>query len=324
MKTIAEFIPKCVTFDKSDIFSFAQDHQIWSDLSAHIERKQLGDPRKIEKEFKKIVRYILLANAIMAKKTEHHHTITQNMAAGFGAIYYFFLSNKAQKKAHVFFADPHAPTAQKVWNLPDSTLIKGIIKMMLPGIDYNKKIFIERDPEDSITVESLCKEIEDGTINKIDEIPKKQIKVTHLDPEEYYNSIFKECNDNSKICIRLISWQKLPNKPKQLNKNPSKIEEFFTNLINKPRKESFCFSDSIIIHIHGGGFIAMSSRSHQTYTRKWANQLKIPIFSIDYRLAPEFAYPAAIDDCWQAYNWILKNVYDLFGKIMKFINLINN
>ena len=132
----------------------------------------------------------------------------------------------------------------------------------------------------------------------------------------------KECNDNSKICIRLISWQKLPNKPKQLNKNPSKIEEFFTNLINKPRKESYCFSDSIIIHIHGGGFIAMSSRSHQTYTRKWANQLKIPIFSIDYRLAPEFAYPAAIDDCWQAYNWILKNVYDLFGTINKLINLL--
>jgi len=31
--------------------------------------------------------------------------------------------------------------------------------------------------------------------------------------------------------------------------------------------------DKIVIHIHGGGFVSMSSRSHQTYTRKWAKNL---------------------------------------------------
>lgn len=46
-----------------------------------------------------------------------------------------------------------------------------------------------------------------------------------------------------------------------------------------------------MIHIHGGGFVAMSSSSHQSYSRRWANELGIPIFSIDYRLAPEYAYP---------------------------------
>lgn len=33
-------------------------------------------------------------------------------------------------------------------------------------------------------------------------------------------------------------------------------------------------------------FVALSSRSHQTYTRKWSNSCKIPVFSIDYRKAP--------------------------------------
>lgn len=53
-----------------------------------------------------------------------------------------------------------------------------------------------------------------------------------------------------------------------------------------------------MIHIHGGGFVAMSTRSHQTYSRKWANLLKIPIFSIDYSKAPEHPYPEGLDDCF--------------------------
>ena len=71
--------------------------------------------------------------------------------------------------------------------------------------------------------------------------------------------------------------------------------------------------DAIMIHIHGGGFIATSSFSHQSYTRKWAKELGIPIFSIDYRLAPEYPYPAALNDVWQAYYWIVNNCQSHFG-----------
>lgn len=57
----------------------------------------------------------------------------------------------------------------------------------------------------------------------------------------------------------------------------------------------------------------MTSRTHQTYTRKWAKWLKIPIFCIDYRKAPKYPYPSALDDCWQAYNWILKYIQKFFN-----------
>jgi hormone-sensitive lipase len=43
---------------------------------------------------------------------------------------------------------------------------------------------------------------------------------------------------------------------------------------------------SVILHIHGGGFISMSSFIHQTYTRTWANNLQVPIVSVDYGKAP--------------------------------------
>lgn len=70
----------------------------------------------------------------------------------------------------------------------------------------------------------------------------------------------------------------------------------------------------VVIHIHGGGFVSMSSGSHQNYTRRWAKSLKRPVFSIDYRLAPEHPFPAALDDCWQFYNWFLTFSQDLLGK----------
>lgn len=54
----------------------------------------------------------------------------------------------------------------------------------------------------------------------------------------------------------------------------------------------------MVLHIHGGGFVAMSSNSHQNYTRIWANELNIPVFSVDYRLSPESRFPDALNDCW--------------------------
>lgn len=50
--------------------------------------------------------------------------------------------------------------------------------------------------------------------------------------------------------------------------------------------------DVLIFHIHGGGFIATSSASHQTYLRKFARDIPNSlIVSVDYRLAPEYRYP---------------------------------
>ncbi len=63
--------------------------------------------------------------------------------------------------------------------------------------------------------------------------------------------------------------------------------------------------DKIVIHIHGGGFIAMSTRSHQTYLRQWAKQTGMVVFSVEYRLAPVHKYPDGLDDVWQAYYWII-------------------
>lgn len=60
--------------------------------------------------------------------------------------------------------------------------------------------------------------------------------------------------------------------------------------------------------MHGGGFIALSSRSMQVYTRVWANKLKIPVISIDYRMPPDYPFPTAPEDCLRVYKFILNHI----------------
>ena len=64
--------------------------------------------------------------------------------------------------------------------------------------------------------------------------------------------------------------------------------------------------EAVIIDIHGGGFMNGSSNKNLQYTVPFSNYSKCPVFSIDYRLAPASKFPDALNDCWQAYLWIIK------------------
>ncbi len=63
----------------------------------------------------------------------------------------------------------------------------------------------------------------------------------------------------------------------------------------------------LILHAHGGGFIAHSSRSHEIYLKPWCKDLHVPIVSIDYSLAPEHPFPRSSEECFYAYVWCLLN-----------------
>lgn len=70
-------------------------------------------------------------------------------------------------------------------------------------------------------------------------------------------------------------------------------------------------SPGLVFHCHGGGFVAQSSRSHETYLRQWATSISAPILSVDYSLAPEAPFPRALDEVYYAYCWALTNTLSL-------------
>ncbi|XP_066229676.1 hormone-sensitive lipase isoform X1 [Saccopteryx leptura] len=75
----------------------------------------------------------------------------------------------------------------------------------------------------------------------------------------------------------------------------------------RPRPQQAPRSRSLVVHIHGGGFVAQTSKSHEPYLKTWAQELGVPILSIDYSLAPEAPFPRALEECFYAYCWAIKH-----------------
>ena len=61
----------------------------------------------------------------------------------------------------------------------------------------------------------------------------------------------------------------------------------------------------VILYLHGGGYVASSAASHRPITAGLARLARRRVFSLDYRLAPEHRFPAALDDAVAAYRWLL-------------------
>jgi len=66
-----------------------------------------------------------------------------------------------------------------------------------------------------------------------------------------------------------------------------------------------------LIYFHGGGLVAGSLDTHDTICRILANEIGCRLVSVDYRLAPEHKFPAAVTDSHAATTWIIDNATDL-------------
>ena len=69
----------------------------------------------------------------------------------------------------------------------------------------------------------------------------------------------------------------------------------------------------IVVFYHGGGWTIGSLNSHDRPCRYLCHRADCIVVSVDYRLAPEHKFPAAVEDALAAFNWVAANAHDLGG-----------
>jgi acetyl esterase/lipase len=64
-------------------------------------------------------------------------------------------------------------------------------------------------------------------------------------------------------------------------------------------------SSAIVLYLHGGGYLFGSPKTHRQVLIAMAKAFHGPAYGLDYRLAPEHPFPAAVEDAAKAYHWLL-------------------
>ena len=186
-------------------------------------------------------------------------------------------------------------------------LLKKILAKTYPSISFRKKLYLKKEHME-INLKYI-EELLDFLNGKIDgKKDKKSIKNLIEISEEnltkplYYEKIEKHEKKNY-VSTRLFHSFEIVFKKYQKEKRNDFSKNFNLFSKNKPSK----ITDTLLIHVHGGAYIQGSTFGQEQYLREWCKNMGIPFLGIDYGLSPAHQYPEPINDCFQAYMWILKN-----------------
>ncbi|CAF1151653.1 unnamed protein product, partial [Adineta ricciae] len=209
---------------------------------------------------------------------------------------YILFPEQRAKKCATIFRDCDYLFCKSFWNLVDHDYIKMGSRYIAPSVTVSKYFQIGPEP---IELDSII--VPPPTASASVEEPKGQVAGT-IGAGSDNPTGSGSAQPKQLVNVKLLS--------SQLREGMSELPIRKGDLETSATK-TLPMSDQILMHVHGGGFIATSSTTHEVYLRPWALALEIPIVSVDYSLAPEYPFPRAIEECFYAYAWILKNASKL-------------
>ena len=209
---------------------------------------------------------------------------------------------------------------------------KYIFTKMIPSIEFRRKIYVKKElpPITRSYIEKLINFMK-GEKNPVNSSQNDYINNNDENlPIIFRDKVIDKKIKRNYVSVTIINNEKLYFKDEKKEDNNNMFSSFFNyfkndeqeNIINENSQINNIFrKNTILIAIHGGGFIASSTLLHERYLRKWSKILNIPIFGINYSLAPKYKYPEALNDIYQAYMWILKHAKDEINMDIKHIIL---
>jgi len=142
-------------------------------------------------------------------------------------------------------------------------------------------------------------------------IDPKQWILCKISPAEILGGPGKNAKDVRKSIESFSGGTKLPDTEKVDITDHNLINENKTIKVREYFLKDGMKSERAIMYIHGGGWSVCSIDTHDQLCRFICTSLKMKIFSVDYRLAPENKYPLPLNDCSYAWNWLCTNAKKL-------------
>ncbi|CAI2359639.1 unnamed protein product [Moneuplotes crassus] len=217
--------------------------------------------------------------AVASKSCKHPSMCRQAFSlSGWLPLYYLFKRKEGASKGLYFMNTLNKERFQRMNQWTQTALMKSIGKITAPKVELEEKIYVKMSLKDELSYKNNLRSSKIPRMCRFDLDLPFEVKMKHYDSEEYLKIRVTSSQDWG-----TVNWKK------------GKLNSQTADPIVIP---------VAIIYIHGGGFIGGSTGSYRNVLRKLAVMTGCPIFSFDYRLAPQYKYPTGISDCWLSYLWI--------------------
>jgi acetyl esterase len=87
---------------------------------------------------------------------------------------------------------------------------------------------------------------------------------------------------------------------------PTRDGEQINVRVYQPMEPSWAQPRGALLFFHGGGFTVGSTQTQDALCRKFAHDAECAVVSVDYRLAPEHKFPVAVNDAFDALQWLMR------------------
>ncbi len=325
IENVAFIINNAYFIDENDIENFDEKSNEWNLIKKYLFRVIPSNKDLIQNEFKIFLNNIYYMQAIIQQCFISNNFYYDCFKAAILSIKYNFnkkLPEYDAIKCQVIYNERNLLV--DFYKLSKRNLIKFYEKFKFPSIEFRKKLYLKREFNEItiLYIKTLLQKVKENKFIKKEE--KKNffetknnefdIKIENANEINLHDTDLKISNKNSYtdsvsknnkqdyVSITLLNYTYI-----KLTK-----ENLFSCNCSSSIQPNHLY-ETLIIHIHGGSFIGSSTYTHEAYLREWANKFKVPIIGINYNLSPENQYPQALNDCYQAYCWIINHSINEFN-----------
>ena len=312
--TLCIFLGYSYFIDENDIFNKELKSEEWKNISKISYEVICSGEKDIQKKFgESATESEQIITALLNSYNENSYHV-KNAALYVSKFFVYgksLLAMKIDSKKVQIAQDKNL--TKELMSIVRWPVFKKIMRRDYQNIKYRKKFYIKKEYPD-ITLEYIQK------LLKL--MGNKDIDVSNIKQEITYKTI-EDIINNKEIPKNELFSKKPPKNLKKyyvsatilhssnidfLYEKPSILNPFSYFQDQKTTKP-----ETLMIFIHGGGFIGMSTHSHESFLRDWVNRFNIPIIGLNYAISPEHKYPCGFNDVYQGYRWIINHCGDVLG-----------